>query len=436
MLQQSFTVLALYLGPAALLMFAYWYRQRCKSVQSRRVYEESVAAGLLEPASLHPVIDSSRCLGCATCVAACPEKEVLGVSANRAQLITPASCIGHGACKSACPTGAINLVFGSATRGVDIPLVGADFQTNVEGVYIAGELGGMGLIRNAIEQGRQAVDFIAGNGRCGRAGQVDIVIVGAGPAGLSAAMAASEKGLSYKVLEQDSVGGTIAHYPRGKVVMTAPATLPLIGEFHFGETSKENLIDFWHQAVDRAGLEIATGSPVNRIEVNRDTLVVHTEQACEASNVLLAIGRRGTPRTLGVPGEDLGKVVYRLVDPEQYRGQQVLVVGGGDSALEAALSLAQESATQVLLSYRGSAFNRVKAKNRERVESASARGELRIEMASQVQRITPAEVHLDTAGGSVCVPNDAIIVCAGGVLPTGLLKSVGIEVTTHYGAAL
>jgi thioredoxin reductase/NAD-dependent dihydropyrimidine dehydrogenase PreA subunit len=433
---QVFAIGALYGAPALGLMLIYWLIQQRKTKKADRIYRDSMESGLLEPASLHPVIDYARCLGCATCVSACPEKDVLGIHNNRALLITPSSCIGHGACKSACPTGAINLVFGTESRGVDIPHVGPDFQTNIPGIYIAGELGGMGLIRNAIEQGRQSIEAIAGNGRARPAELLDVLIIGAGPAGISAAMAAKEKNLRYRVLEQDTVGGTIAHYPRGKVVMTAPARLPIVGEFHFGETSKENLMDYWSDVVERVGLEITTGVTVEAIAVSDGGFEVHADECHRASNVLLAIGRRGSPRKLGIPGEEHSKVVYRLVDPLQYRGKRVMVVGGGDSALEAAVSLSEEPDTRVVLSYRGNAFNRVKAKNRERVEAAKAAGRLTLELGSQLQRISADTVHLKTVTGEEKIANDAVIVCAGGILPTGFLKSVGIEVETRFGTVV
>ena len=434
-MSELLTIGAVYGVPAVALMLVYSLVQQRRSAQTRRIFEESVASGLLEPASLHPVIDPARCLGCGTCVKACPEKSVLGLLNNRAQLITPSSCIGHGACKTACPTQAITLVFGTETRGVDIPQLGADFQTNIPGIYIAGELGGMGLIRNAIEQGRQAIEAVVKNGRNRRASQLDVLIIGAGPAGISAAMAAKASKLNYRVLEQDTVGGTIAHYPRGKVVMTAPAKLPIVGEFRFAETSKENLMEFWSGVVRDAGLEIETGARVDSINIIDGGFEVRADKSYRASNVLLAIGRRGTPRKLGVAGEERNKVVYRLVDPQQYRGRKVLVVGGGDSALEAALSLSDEPGTEVTLSYRGTAFNRVKAKNRERVAAAGAAGRLRIELASQVKQISADRVQLALAEGEDSLANDAVIICAGGVLPSAFLASVGIAVETRYGTA-
>lgn len=433
-MDQGLVVLAIYVLPVVIIAVWYVTSRGRKTRRARGVYLESLESGLMEPASLHPVIDPARCLGCATCVKACPEKNVLGVIENKARLVSPASCIGHGACKVACPTNAIELVFGTATRGVDIPLVGEDFQTNVPGIYIAGELGGMGLIRNAIEQGRQAVEAICRNGRRGGKDRLDLLIVGAGPAGISAAMGATELGLRFQIVEQDSVGGTIAHYPRGKVVMTAPARLPIIGEFKFGETSKERLMEFWTDVIKRARLKVHTGVRIDAIAAEGDSLIATCSRGrIRAANILLTIGRRGTPRKLGVPGEELCKVVYRLVDPEQYRGQRVAVVGGGDSALEAAISLSEEPGTEVLLSYRGEAFNRVKAKNRERLAAAEDVGRLRVEMSSTLSQITDSSIRLATESGEEDIGNDAVIICAGGILPTAFLEAAGIEVETHYG---
>ncbi len=432
-MEEWLAITLVYLVPALLIVCIYGLKQRRKTHHSSAVYRQSAADGMLEPASLHPIIDPLRCLGCATCITACPEKQVLGIIESRAKLIKPSSCIGHGACKEACPTRAIDLVFGTATRGVDIPHVDPSFQTNIPGIYIAGELGGMGLIRNAIEQGRQAIDSIAKNDRTSQGEQLDVVIIGAGPAGISAAMAAQQKNLTYKVLEQDTIGGTIAHYPRGKIVMTAPANLPGVGEFNFGETSKEALMEFWIDVVSKAKLKITTGATVESVEVLEHGFRVSGGEELLCSNVLLTIGRRGTPRKLGVKGEEDSKVVYRLVDPRQYQNQKVLVVGGGDSALEAALSLAEEPGVKVCLSYRGEAFNRVKAKNRERVSDAVSRDALRLEMGSQIAEISAENVTLNTNKGTENLDNDAVIVCAGGILPTNFLRSMGVNIETKFG---
>ena len=149
--------------------------------------------------------------------------------------------------------------------------------------------------------------------------------------------------------------------------------------------------------------------------------------------MLLAIGRRGTPRKLGVPGEDLPKVVYRLIDPEQYRNMRVLVVGGGDSALEAAITISEQPGTTVTISYRSEAFGRGKPKNRERLQAQEAAGRIKVMLKSNVKLVEPDKVHLEYNGETVVLPNDAIIVCAGGILPTPFLKEIGVMVETKFG---
>lgn len=400
------------------------------------IRDESIEAGLTEPASLYPKIDPTACLGCRACLDACPEGKILGLINGKAELIEPTQCIGHGACKTSCPCDAITLVFGTEKRGVDIPYVGPDFQTNVPGIFIAGELGGMGLIRNAIEQGRQAMESISTLDGLGRSDLLDVVIVGAGPAGFSASLGALEQKLRFVTIEQDSLGGTVSHYPRGKLVMTQPATLPIIGKVKFRETTKEKLLTFWHDVEKRTNLRIRYEERIEEITpIDGGFDVKTTRMHYKTRAVLLTIGRRGTPRTLNVPGEELEKVVYRLIDPEQYRGQHVLVVGGGDSALEAATSIAEERGTTVTISYRSEAFSRAKLKNRKKVEQASASGRLNVLLKSNVKRIEKRGVEIEHNGAQYLVENDAVIVCAGGILPTGFLKNIGIEIETKYGTA-
>ncbi len=430
--------LALYGLPLLAILGFYLWRQRRIDARHRHALEESVASGMLEPASLHPLIDASKCLGCGACVKACPEQphhEVLGLIEGKAVLVGPADCIGHGACKTVCPFDAITLVFGTERRGLDIPVLKPNFESNVPGIYVAGELGGMGLIKNALTQGQQALEAIAKAG-AKRPGALDVLIVGAGPAGLAASLAAKKMGLRYQTVEQDSLGGAVFQYPRGKLVMTAPVELPIIGKVHFRNTSKETLLKFWTDACSKNGLNIRYQERVESIV--REDGVFHVragERQYVAAAVLLAIGRRGTPRKLGVPGEDLPKVVYRLIDPEQYRGRQVIVVGGGDSALEAAASVAELGDTSTVLSYRGEAFQRAKQRNRQRVEEASSNGRLKVLLNSQVREIRPGEVLLQHSGREVKVPNEAVIVSAGGILPNDFLRSIGIEVETKYGTA-
>jgi len=422
-------ILLIYGLPAALLVGAYLWRHRRRERQHREVLEDSQAAGLTEPAGLHPVVDPLRCAGSASCVSACPE-QALGVVGGLAKLVNPAACIGHGACAAACPFEAIQLVFGTAKRGIDIPQVGPDFQTNVPGVYIAGELGGMGLIHKAATQGQRALEYISK--RRAAPGVLDVVIVGAGPAGLAAALAAKQRGLRYVLLEQEGTfGGSILHYPRRKVAMTSPMTLPMVGRVKWREIAKESLVDFWDGVMREQRLEVRFREAMLAIERKGDGFLVATPRARhETRNVLLCLGRRGTPRKLGVPGEDLPKVVYRLIDAYQYRGRCMLVVGGGDSAIEAALALAGEPDTSVSLSYRGAGFDRVKPANRQRLETASG---IRVLLQSTVHAISPAAVELEQQGKKVVLPNDDVVVCAGGDLPTAMLRSIGIEVQTHFG---
>lgn len=398
---------------------------------------ESIETGMTEPSSLHPVINVNRCLGCGSCVAACPEQSghnVLGLIAGKSTLVGPSFCIGHGACAAVCPQDAITLVFGTATRGVDIPEVNPEFESNVPGMFIAGELGGMGLIRNAIVQGCQALDSIRKLSGIGQGDDLDLVIVGAGPAGFAASLGALSHKLRCVTVEQDTLGGTVANFPRGKLVMTAPVEIPLLGKVNFRETTKEALIDFWHAAEKKTGVKINYRERVEKIDRTEDGFVVKTDQQTYKSRaVLLTLGRRGTPRTLDVPGEEQTKVVYKLIDPQEYRGKKVLVVGGGDSALEAATSIADEPGTTVSISYRSESFSRAKQKNRQRVDETSAAGRLQVLLSSTVKNISEKQVAITQGDQILTLDNDAVIVCAGGILPSPFLRDCGIIVETKHG---
>jgi len=423
---------ALYLVPMAAFVAIYARMRRKRESKSVGTWKEAVEAGLTEPATLHPVFDFARCFGSGACVKACPE-QAIGIINGKGALINPAHCIGHGACAPACPMQAVKLVFGTEKRGVDIPLVNPNFETTVPGIFIAGELGGMGLIRKAAGQGQKAIDYIIQRPR--GAFDLDVVIVGAGPAGIAASLAAKKANLKFVTLEQeDSVGGTTYHYPRNKIVMTAPMELPLIGTIKVKEISKESLMELWLSVLAKVPMPIQYSEKMEDITKEGDGFVVRTAKGSyRTSSILLAIGRRGTPRKLGVQGEDVAKVVYRLIDPEQYRGQHVMVVGGGDSALEAALDVAGEPGTTVTLSYRGSAFNRVKAKNRSRLDDAVARNQINLMLESQLTNISLAKVGIKYSGKEFELDNDAIIVCAGGELPTPFLKKIGVAVEARFG---
>lgn len=398
---------------------------------------EAIETGMTEPSSLHPVININRCLGCGSCVAACPEQaghHVLGIIAGKSTLVGPSHCIGHGACAAVCPQDAITLVFGTAKRGVDIPQVKPDFESNVPGIFIAGELGGMGLIRNAIKQGCLALESIRKLDGIGKGDGLDLLIVGAGPAGFAASLGALSHKMRCVTVEQDSLGGTVANFPRGKLVMTAPVEIPLLGKVNFRETTKETLIEFWQDAEKKTGLKINYRERVEKIDRTDQGFVIKTDRDTYKSRaVLLSLGRRGTPRKLGAPGEELSKVVYKLIDPQEYRGKKVLVVGGGDSALEAATSIANEPGTTVAISYRSEGFSRAKQKNRQLVDETAAAGRLQVLLSSTVDLITETHVEISQGDQVHKLENDAVIICAGGILPTPFLRDCGILVETKHG---
>jgi thioredoxin reductase/Pyruvate/2-oxoacid:ferredoxin oxidoreductase delta subunit len=424
----------LYLYAAIILAVIVLYSRRHVKKEKVDVVQlkESIQSGLAEPPSLHPIFDPVRCIGSGSCAKVCPENAI-GIVNGKGVLINAAHCIGHGACLAACPFDAIKLVFGTEKRGIDIPHISQEFETNVPGIFIAGELGGMGLIRKAAEQGRQAINAVRKRGS--GAAEYDVVIVGCGPAGLSAGLSSIHHKLKYKLIEQeDSLGGAVYHYPRQKIAMTAPVVLDIVGTVKFGEVQKEKLLEFWNGVVEKTGLQIGFRERMESIEKTDAGFVVKTNKGGYVTkSVLLTMGRRGTPRKLDVPGEETAKVVYRLIDPEQYKGQAVLVVGGGDSALEAAIAISEQPGSSVILSYRSAAFSRVKQKNRLLLEQGQKDGRIQVMLNSAVKKIMEKEVLIEFEGKQHTYPNEAVIVCAGGLLPTPLLQKIGIEFETKFG---
>lgn len=417
------------------------YYVRNQNKKSRIVaakIEEAKKTGMYEPVSLHPVIDVGSCIQTGACIEACPEEDILGIVNHKATTVNASRCIGHGACFHACPTEAISLAIGTEKRGVDLPHVNPSFETNVPGMYIAGELGGMGLIKNAVEQGKQAIDNLVKTIDSNVEAEYDLVIVGAGPSGIGASLTAKKHKLKFITVEQDSLGGTVFTFPRSKIVMTSAMELPLHGKVKLYETSKTELIELWNEVLTKNDIEIKENTKIDHIEKKKSQFIIQTAkgETFTSRKVLLAIGRRGTPRKLGVSGESTEKVAYRLLEPELIKGKNITVVGGGDSAIEAALLLAEQNT--VNMSYRGRAFNRAKPKNEEKINSAIEKGKIKVRFQSNVTHIddkgiTIKEDALDQEGYIIA---DQVYIFAGGELPTQFLQKAGIEITRKFGEAV
>ena len=421
-----------------LIVYIYLRKQLKASKTTELKIEEAKVNGLYEPVSLHPVIDDYKCIACASCIKACPEEDVLGIRNNVATTINASHCVGHGACFHACPVEGITLIIGTEKRGVDLPHVNHDFESNVPGIFIAGEMGGMGLIKNSVEQGRQAVVNIKQAIQKNHSAKYDLIIVGAGTAGISATLTAKMLGLKALTLEQDTLGGTVYTFPRSKIVMTAPMDLPLYGKVKLFETSKGELLKIWEDALQKNNLSVREKSKVEEIRESDDGFQVILQDGISFSSqtVLLAIGRRGTPRKLDVPGEDTEKVAYRLLEPEQIHGKKIMVVGGGDSAIESALLLADQN--EVILSYRREQFNRLKPKNLASINDAIENQQVKVRFNTQVKAIHPGHIDLQDGDNQEAeqVANDLIYIFAGGELPTKFLEKVGIKITRRFGYAL
>ncbi len=385
------------------------------------------------PRSQHPHIDIGQCIGCGACVDACPEGDVLGVIGGKAAIINGHKCIGHSLCAEACPVGAIEIVMARPSIGADMPALTDEYETNVPGMFIVGELGGLALIKNAVNQGRDCIDVIAARlamhpPPSDDADIVDVCIVGAGPGGISASLRAIERKLRYLTLEQDEVGGTVAKYPRQKLVMTSPVELPMHGRFKKLEIGKEELLAFWTEVFDKSGLQVRTKERVEGIVRGDDGIfaVTTTAGVHRARHVVLALGRRGTPRKLEITGEEHPKVMYSLIEADAYVNSRILVVGGGDSAIEAAMGLAHQRGNVVTLSYRKAEFSRIKERNAQRIADCVQRGMLEVVFNSMPVEIRDEEVVLEVDGAERLLPNDYVWVFAGGIPPNDFLVKCGI----------
>jgi thioredoxin reductase (NADPH) len=423
------------IGIILIILYIYVRKQRRESKQVVRKIAQARMDGSYEPVAIHPEIDPDRCIKSGACITACPEKDIIGIRNGKATVINASMCIGHGACFRACPVEAITLCIGTKKRGVDIPELKDTFETNVPGIFVAGELGGMGLIKNAVTQGREAVENIVRSLKKDVQADYDLIVVGAGPAGISATLAARKHGLKVLTLEQNTLGGAVYTFPRDKIVMTSPMTLPLYGKVKFNETTKSELLDLWNTVLTKHKITILENTKVESIVSENDCFRLETADRKNYStkSVLLAIGRRGTPRKLNVPGEDTEKVSYQLTDDKVITGKNVLVVGGGDSAIEAALSLA--GLNKVSISYRGEKFNRLKVKNIESINAAIKDGQITVLYNTSVVLIEKESVKYkkNDTGETKNIINDLVYIFAGGELPTKFLQKTGIKIITMRG---
>lgn len=418
------------------VVYFYLRKQKKESNITRDKIIKAKEDGLFEPVSLHPVINHN-CIKTGACIAACPEHDILGIENGRATVINASQCIGHGACFHACPTQAITLCIGTEKRGVELPHVNQNFETNMPGIFIAGELGGMGLIKNAVEQGKQATQNLAKMINKGHGADYDLVIIGAGPAGISAALMAKKLQLKSIILEQDTLGGTVFTFPRSKIVMTSPMDLPLHGKVKFYQTNKKELLSLWDTVLTKNNIAIKERSKVETITSENGHYKIDTllGESYTSKTVLLSIGRRGTPRKLNIPGEMSEKVAYRLLEPENIDGKDIIVVGGGDSAIESALLLADNN--RVTLSYRNDVFSRLKPLNNTKLNEAITNKRIDVMLSSNLISIENEFVVIQNSKkDSLKLKNDLVYIFAGGELPTQFLEKIGIKITKKFGDAI
>jgi NosR/NirI family transcriptional regulator, nitrous oxide reductase regulator len=317
------------------------------------------------------------------------------------------------------------------------PAVDDRMESNVRGIYVVGELAGAPVVKLAMEQGYKVAEYISSkpDARSNDPAVYDILVIGAGASGLNAALEAQKHGLRVLVLEKSHLGNTIDELPDGKIIYTEPNDRPVSGSLWLEEVTKEELVKRWRTDIGQSGLDVRQGEGVTSIQRRSDSGfdVTTSKAAYRARRIIVAIGKSGTPRKLEVPGENSDRVHYRLFHPKTYAGQNVLVVGGGNSAVEAAVSLSDVA--RVTLSYRGSSFYRVSKHNERKLKEAVAAGSLEVILNSNVKQFTGDTYSLETNGVISERPFDHAFILVGSEPPTGFLHSIGLRLENEWTAS-
>jgi thioredoxin reductase len=417
----------------------------------------------------HPVIFPDRCIGCHACVEACPH-DVLAIVGGIATVVARDQCMDDTSCQVECPVNPKACIVVNTTKKIQsrpAPVRDAAFMTNVPGCYITGDVSGTPLIKNAANEGAEVIKHIARELNDGVApepkAELDVAIIGIGPAGLSAAITAQQQNLRYVGIEQDRVLSTIEAYPKGKYVFFKPETMPSRGSLMVegaGE-QRERILEAWIGAMKSGGVVINEGErckSVQRAE-DGDYFMVQTEKGLEKEKVtyrvrrvVLALGTRGTPMRLRLPGEEMkvtrdgrteDKVKYRLTDAASYQRKKIIVVGAGNSAIEAAVDLVArrdgdrisfrppDEINEVTLVIRSDLKNDLKFGNKMQVYQCIDEGKIKVFFGTAIKEIRDAEVVLMNARTSevkATIANDYIFAMIGGDRPTKFLETIGIKI--------
>lgn len=387
---------------------------------------ESIRSLHPEGKKMYPAVNRAVCVGCGSCAMNCQEKGVLYVINGKSTLVNPLACRCRGDCERNCLTGALKLVEYGKRLKVRVPKIDENFESNIKGIYIVGALMGAGLIKEAINQGRAAVNHIM---RDVYPPDLPMVaVIGAGPAGLSALLSCRKFGLPVICFEKDAAANTIRNFPKKKILMAEPVDMPIFGPLWVGDSTREELLEVWERLLKKTGAPITTEARLEMIEKDdRGFVVTVSGKRYHCDKVILAIGNRGTPRKLDVPGESGANVFYNLLEADEFTGSKVTIVGAGDSAIEAALSL-HRYGCRVIMVVRGDGFPRAKTKNIERILHAATAKEITVFYNSRLTEISESSVTLFDSTDTHHIANDYVFVMVGGELPFQLLEKIGIEI--------